>query len=83
MHKSLFLFLFLIASVGVINLTIWDQDTDDEIQFTISGENLSVDAYADMNETFSAAFLTNVSRMDEYIMHTDKGYYAATENLTN
>ena len=82
MHKSLCLFLFLLVTAGMINISLWDENSDDDIHFTIMGENLSVDAYADMNKTFSAVYLTNVSRMDEYILHSDGGYCAATENLT-
>ena len=84
MHKSLFLFLLLFVSAGMINLYIWDENSDDNIRFTITGENLSLEGCAEMNGTYSAMFLNNVTTMDEYIMYSHKGHYAtATENLTN
>lgn len=83
MHKSLGLFLFLLICAGTINITLWDQNTDDAVKFKISGENLSLDGYAKMSGMYSAGYLNNVSTMDEYVLNTGHGYAVATENLTN
>ena len=83
MHKSLYLFLLFIVCAGTINITMWDKNSDDCLEFHISGENLSLDGYADMGDTSSLACLSNVSRLDEYVLHTGEGYATSTENLTN